>query len=44
MSIKVKPNKLSEFMKARDNQLEENDMSVFNRRCWTMIISGELRK
>jgi hypothetical protein len=37
----VKPNKLSEHMKARDNQLEMNDESVFNRRCWTMIITGQ---
>lgn len=40
MTYKLKPNKLTEFMKACDNQLEENEMSVFNRRCWTMIISG----
>jgi len=40
MTYELKHNKLTESIIPRDNQLQQTDDPIFNRRCWTMLISG----
>jgi hypothetical protein len=40
MAFQLKKNELTESIIPRDNQLQQNDNPIFNRRCFTMLISG----
>jgi len=40
MSFQLKKNELTDSIIPRDNQLQPNDNPIFNRRCFTMLISG----